>query len=721
MTQTRPVVQRRNVRKRNMEARCSALVLGLVLLSAVLSVAPAHGQQWLNRDDDTRTNRSMFRPLEDWPAPNDYRSASGAPGPRYWQQQVDYRIETRLDTAAHMVFGSEHITYHNNAPQALAYLWVQLDQNVRSIEHSRTYAAQEALPERVSPQMARYLDAVDPFDGGFELTRVQVKGRDGRMVDARYLVNGTIMKVHLAEPVASGSTTELEIDWSFPVPDQARGAKERVRDGWLYEIAQWYPRLAVYDDVNGWQTDQFIGRGEFYLQFGNFDVKITVPWDHIVDATGVLQNPEEVLTAEQRRRLEQAYRSEEPVFIIRPDEVMQPSSRPVQRGMLTWHFKAENVRDFAWVSSKTYVWDAAGFRYDGSDRTIALHSLYPRDAMPLWDKVSTRAIAQTLRTYGRMALEYPYPKAVNVHGPVFGMEYPMIAFCGARPAPDGSYSDALERSLISVTIHEVGHNWFPMIVASDERKWTWMDEGLNSFVQFYAEQDYAQYYADDVWTQTSDGTYPSRRGPAPNIVPYMREPDQVPIMIHSDLIPSNFGDHSYAKPAAGLVMLRERILGPERFDDAFRTYSETWAFKHPQPADFFRTMENAAGEDLAWFWRGWFYTTHYNDQALASVTVQAADSLVGTSAQGRYYYRVEVVNEGGLLMPIELEVTYDDGTAERMKLPIEVWRYNERAFTKGFFSDKGVVRVELDPDEAFADVDRSDNVWEASVLEKEEN
>ncbi len=685
----------------------------------LLPTGAVQAQHWLNTDDDTKTNRSTFRPLEDWPAPNDYRSASGAPGPRYWQQQVDYRIETALDTAAHAVSGSERITYHNRSPHTLAYVWVQLDQNVRSLRHSRTYAAEEALPEDMSPAFAAYV-GIDNFDGGFELSRVQVQDAGGRMADARRRKNATVMKVYLAEPLPPGGTTAIEIDWSYRVPDDGRGAKERVRDGWLYEIAQWYPRLAVFDDVNGWQTDQFLGRGEFYLEFGDFDVKITVPWDHIVDATGVLQNPEEVLTAEQRRRLDAALQSEEPSFVIRPEEVMTPASRPQQSGTLTWHFKAENVRDFAWVSSKTYVWDAAGFRYDGSDRTVALHSLYPRDAMPLWDKVSTRATVQTLRTYGRMSLEYPYPKAVNVHGPVFGMEYPMIAFCGARPNADGSYSPALERALISVTIHEVGHNWFPMIVASDERKWTWMDEGLNSFLQFYTEQDYAKHFAGSVWTQTADGTYPSRRGPAPNIVDYMRDPDQVPIMIHSDLIHKNFGDNGYGKPAAGLVILREKVLGPERFDDAFREYSRNWAFKHPQPADFFRTMEEAAGEDLAWFWRGWFYTTHATDQSIAGVTVQRAASLVGTSARGRHYYRVEVRNEGGLLMPLEMEVTYDDGTTDRMEMPVDVWRRNERAFTKGFFSDKSVQRVVLDPDEAFADVDRSDNVWEAAAIESGE-
>ncbi len=696
------------------------LLTATVLLIAIAGwtlLPSASAQQWLNPDDDSRTNRSFFRQIEEWPDPNEYRNAAGAPGPRYWQQRVDYVIKAALDTVAHAVTGSERMTYHNNSPEALPYLWVQLDQNVRSIEHSRTYRTAAALPESMSPMARRFLSSrFDPFDGGYDLSRVQVEDADGGLVDADYRIRGTLMKVHLVTPVGPGESAALEIDWSFRVPDFGRGAKERVGDGWMYEIAQWFPRASVYDDVNGWQTDQFLGRGEFYLNFGDYDVSITVPYDHIVDATGVLQNPEQVLTAEQRRRLQKAYQSEEPVFIIRPDEVRDSGSRPADGGMLTWRFKAEDVRDFAWVSSKAYVWDAAGFRYQEADAPIAVHSLYPREAMPLWDKVSTRATLQTLKTYGRMALKYPYPKATNVHGPVFGMEYPMVAFCGARPEPDGSYSEGLERALISVTIHEVGHNWYPMIVASDERKWTWMDEGVNSFVQYYAEQDYASTYAGSVWTQTDDGSYPSRRGRSEGIVDYMRDPDQVPIMTHSDLIHKDFSNNGYTKPATGLVMLRENIVGPEIFDEAFREYTERWAFKHPQPADFFRSIEEGTGEYLAWFWRGWFYTTHANDQSIADVTVQSADSLLGNSDLGQSYYRLKVENKGGLLMPLHIEVTFADDSQELFELPADVWRSNERTFTKGFFSDKQVVRVELDPKRAFADIDLTNNVWQAPAI-----
>jgi hypothetical protein len=664
------------------------------IVGALLFPAAASAQHWLH-DDSSKTNRSIFRPL-DWPAPNDLRNGAGSPGPRYWQQQVDYSIDASLDTVEQVISGSERITYHNNSPDRLRYLWVQLDQNVRSIEHSRAYQTRGALPEEISPQARRFL-GLDPFDGGHDVTRVQlVEGN--QLIDTRYIINGTVMRVDLARPLESGEVVQFEIDWSYRIPTSGRGGKELVSDGWIYEMAQWFPRLAVYDDVNGWQTDQFFGRGEFYLEFGNYDVRVTVPWNHIVDGTGVLQNPEEVLTPTQRERLARAMASREPTFILTADEVMTPESRPVQQGTLTWHYKAENVRDFAWVSSKTFVWDAAGFRYEPDSDLIQLHSFYPRDAMPLWDSVSTRAIAQTMETYGRMAFRYPYPKATNVNGPAGGMEYPMMAFCGARPDPDGTYSPRVAYALISVTIHEVGHNWFPMVVASDERKWTWMDEGLNSFLQHYAEADWEE-------------GYPHMFGPAPGIVGYMRDPDQVPIMTASDLIHRGFGPNGYAKPAAALKMLREQVLGEELFDAAFSEYATKWMFKKPQPADFFRSMEDGAGELLNWFWRGWFYTTHANDQALVSVTSQSTEELLGSSERGQHYYRIQVDNEGGLVMPLHLGITYEDGTSEVIKLPADIWRHNELTFTYGFFSDQAVASVMIDPNEVFADVNRDNNGW----------
>ena len=693
--------------------------LTLLCLAAALAAPAASAQSWLDADSTSRTNRSIFRSL-DLPDPNVFRAASGQPGAAYWQQRADYVIRTQLDTVAHRVSGTERITYTNNSPDALPFLFVQLDQNNISREHSPAYPAARALPATVSAR-ARAFAANEPFDGGNEIRRVQIVTTpataaigSGRLVDAEYRVIGTVMKVTLPAPLRAGARMQFEIDWAYNIPDNERGGKEKLADGWLYEIAQWFPRMSVYDDVNGWQTEPFYGQGEFYLNFGSYDVSITVPWNHIVDATGTLQNPNDVLTATQRQRLAAAYTSETPVFIVRADEVMTAASRPRTSGMLTWRFTADNVRDFAWVSSKTYVWDAAGFRYaEEPGRTIQVHSLYPRAAMPLWDKVSTRATLQTLKTYGRMAFRYPYPKAVNVHGPVFGMEYPMIAFCGARPGADGTYSEGLERSLIGVTVHEVGHNWFPMIVASDERKWTWMDEGLNTFLQFYGENDYARTYTGTAWTQTPDGDYPDRfqRGPAKNIVNYMRDADQVPIMTESDLIHRQFGNNGYSKPATGLWILREHVLGPKAFDEGFQFYANGWKFKHPQPADFFRSMNEGTGENLDWFWRGWFYSTNANDQSIASVTVSPRDSVTTRTDVGPYYVRVDVRNEGGLVMPIEMDIVYADGSKERVRLPASVWRSNERSFVKGAFARAMPVAVVLDPDESYADVDRSDNLW----------
>ncbi len=673
----------------------------MVSIVALLAVAPTliAAQHWLH-DDGSRTNRSIFRPL-DWPDPTSMRNAAGAPGPAYWQQQVDYLIEARLDTLEHAVYGSERITYHNNSPDRLRYLWVQLDQNVRSIEHSRAYRMQGALPNEISPQARRFL-GLDRFDGGHNITRVQIDD-GGVLRDARYLINGTEMRVNLISPLESKSSVEVEIDWNFRVPDRARGSKELVGDGWLYQIAQWFPRLAVYDDVNGWQTDQFLGSGEFYLEFGNYDVKLTVPWNHIVDATGVLQNPEEVLTQIQRDRLVQALTSEEPMFIIPVEEVLSPESRPVQSGELTWHYVAENVRDFAWVSSKSFVWDAAGFRYQPGGRLIEAHSFYPREAMPLWDSLSTKAVIQTFKTYGRMAFEYPYPKATNVNGGRGGgMEYPMMAFCGGRPNPDGTFPVQLAERFLMVTIHEVGHNWFPMIVASDERKWGWMDEGLNTFLHYTTLLEW-------------DENHPTTDGSAVEIVNHMRNPDQAPIMTAPDIIHRAGFQTNYTKPATGLVMLREQILGEELFDAAFQDYARKWMFKKPQPADFFRSMEDAAGELLNWFWRGWFYTTHYNDQALASVSSQSSEELVGNTERGQRYYRLQVDNEGGIVMPLHLGITYDDGTSEVVKLPVDIWRNNELTFTYGLFTDKTVVQVVVDPDEVFADINRDNNTWNAPI------
>jgi hypothetical protein len=554
----------------------------------------------------------------------------------------------------------------------------------------------------MDPRFRRFL--MSDFEGGYTMARVQLVDAAGKRKDAQYRLNGTQMRVDLDTPLASGQAVKVAIDWSHEVPEggrNGRGQKEKLKDGWEYENAQWYPRAAVYDDVNGWQNNQFLGRGEFYLEFGNFDVSITVPHDHIVRATGVLQNPAEVLTATERERLTKAFASDTPVYIIKPEEIATPATRPAGTASLTWHFAAQNVRDFSWASSRGFAWDAMGFRYQKGGRLIELHSVYPREAMPLWNKISTKAIAQTMVTYGRMAFEYPYPQASNVHGTVGGMEYPMIAFCGARPRPDGTYDKSLEYSLASVTIHEVGHNWFPMIVASDERMWTWMDEGLNSFLEHYGSIDF-------------DKDWPEMRlpGSAKSIANYMRVSPSVPIMAHSDLnVRNSFGPNGYTKPASGLVMLREHIAGKDAFDQAFRGYSQRWMFKHPQPADFFRSMEDGLGESLSWFWRGWFYTTYANDQAVTNVARDNAKDVFGDESKGTNYFRITVEQKGGIIMPVEMDVTFTDGTKERVKLPVDIWRQNERLFTYGMATSKDIAQVVVDPDEAFADINRSNNTW----------
>ena len=668
------------------------------------------GPQWLNADTSKRTNQSNFRAIEQWPTPNEVRTGSGRPGPRYWQQKVDYVIKAALDTMQHVISGTERVTYHNNSPDALGYLWFQLDQNVER-DDSRAALSSRPLPKKIianiSPAARRLLGLVaDTSTLGMKIEGVRVMKAGGAIVAAAFRTNGTSVRIDLPAAIPSGGSATLDVSWHYTVPENGRNtqrnARDKVKDGWLYEIAQWYPRAAVYDDVSGWTNDQFTSQGEFYQEFGDFDVTVTVPRDHIVRATGSLQNPTEVLTSAQRARLAQAMAADTPVFIVRPAEVATAANRPAGSAPLSWHFVAKNVRDFAWASSRTFVWDASGFRYRPGERLIELHSVYPRDAMPLWSKYSTRAIRQTMVTYGKMVLEYPYPQASNVHGSVGGMEYPMIAFCGARPRPDGTYDSTLAFRLISVTIHEVGHNWFPMILASDERRWGWMDEGMNSFIQYYAEQ---------AWSPT----YPHRRGPATKIVDYMRDPEQVSMMTESDLVYANYGNQGYSKPAATFVMLREQVLGPRAFDMGMLEYAKRWAFKKPQPADFFRTVTDAAGEQLQWFWRGLFYTTYANDQALAGVESQDARELTGDTKQGAFYNRVTIQQKGGLVMPILIGVTYDDGSQQLIRLPADVWRNNEKEFTHGFFSARAVREIVLDPDEVLADVKRDNNSWRASA------
>jgi hypothetical protein len=557
-----------------------------------------------------------FRQLEEsLPTPNTYRTASGAPGHQYWQQDVDYKINIRLNDEKQTLSGDETIDYTNNSPDTLRYLWLQLDQN-KLAENSGAKTSQTAPKKKVTYSSFRNAIKTDGFQGGYDIT--QITGANGKALS--YVINGTMMRVDLPKALKSGDSVELNINWNYQLHEQkvlgGRSGYEYFKEdnNYLYEIASWFPRAAAYYDVMGWQNKQFIGSGEFALEFGDYNVSITVPADHVVAATGVLQNPEEVLTKNQRKRLEKAKKADKPVLVITPEEALvNEKSRATKTK--TWQFEAKNVRDFAFASSRKFIWDAQGYQ-GGKTDTMAM-SYYPNEGNPLWEKYSTEAIIHTMEQYNKYTFAYPYPVSISVNGPVGGMEYPMITFNGPRPTLDKetgekTYSRKTKYGLIGVIIHEVGHNYFPMIVNSDERQWTWMDEGLNTFLQFVAEQ---------AWEEG----YPSRRGNAANMISYMKSDNQVPIMTNSESI-LQFGNNAYGKPATALNILRETIMGRELFDFAFKEYAQRWKFKRPTPADFFRTMEDASGVDLDWFWHGWFYTTDHVDIALGNIHLYRPNS-----------------------------------------------------------------------------------------------
>jgi hypothetical protein len=711
-----------------------------------------------------------FRQLEEiLPTPNDYRTASGAPGHRYWQQRADYVIDVELDDVNQRIIGRETITYKNNSPDTLNYLWLQLDQNLFAKDSdnitTRTALDFDAAAENGVPISAVEQLAARTYDGRVTIASV----KDARGNNLQYTVVKTMMRIDLPQPLAPNQTFVFSVEWNHAINNQrifgGRGGYEYFpADGnYLYEIAQWFPRMAAYTDVNGWQHKQFLGSGEFTLEFGDYLVRITVPNDHVVAATGVLQNPNEVLKPEWRQRLRQAETAKEPVKIITNEEAKaNEKSKPT--GKKTWIFKAENVRDFAFASSRKFIWDAQGHNVGGNQ--VMAMSFYPNEGNPLWEKYSTHAIIHTLNVYSRYTFVYPYPVAISVNGPVGGMEYPMICFNGPRPAPDGSYSARTKYGLISVIIHEVGHNYFPMIVNSDERQWTWMDEGINSFLQFLAESEWEE-------------NYPSRRGEPKNITDYMLSENQVPIMTNSESV-LQFGNNAYGKPATALNILRETILGRELFDFAFKEYARRWKFKRPQPADFFRTMEDASGVDLDWFWRGWFYTTDHVDISIENVRLyqmstgdpdiekplarkEAAEAPETVSQQrnkalpkridqypslrdyyndydqyavtdrdreayqqflsrlseserqlitgGNYFYVVDLKNIGGLVMPVIFGLEYVDGTTEKIMIPAEIWRYNYKEVSKLIVTKKELRSIVLDPNLETADADLSNNFF----------
>jgi hypothetical protein len=646
---------------------------GAALLWLVFPLAAQQPTPIQSPEDSTRSmgDVSPFRRLE-LPAPTTIRTSRGAPGPDYWQQRADYVIRVSLDTVRQTVTGNERITYTNNSRDTLHFLWLQLDQNLFN-SNSRG--------SRLFDQNSRF--GTRGAEGGVTLKAVAqpaLPARPGQPAAAAtrlaYVVNGTVMRVNLPRPLPPRGRQLLEIDWSFPFgANSNRMGLELIDSSYVYEVAQWYPRMAVYDDVRGWNTEQYLGQGEFYLEYGSFDVSITVPANMLVAATGTLQNPAQVLTATQRARLARARQSDTTVIIRGKDEIGQPASRPASStGVHTWRFKADSVRDFAWAAARHFVWDAARAN-DG--RTLAM-SFYPPSAEAIW-RESTQYVRFAVDNYSSW-YRYPYPVAINVNGIEGGMEYPMIVFCHNR-------TDAA--ALFSVTDHEIGHTWFPMVVGNNERLYAWMDEGFNTFMNYYN------------WNKKYPGEY-NRRGNPGLYIPHALSGKEEPIMTPADRIYGSLSVTAYTKPGLGLILLRDHILGPSRFDPAFKEYIARWAYRHPTPADFFRTIEDGVGEDLSWFWRSWFYTTETLDQAVDSV---ASDS---GSVASRVYLR----SAGAMPMPVELQVVMEDGTTRELKLPVEIWYGGDR-YNVLVPDGKKVVKATIDPRNIYPDVRRENNSWSA--------
>lgn len=701
-------------------------------------------------------DRNKFRQMYDLLAtPNMYRTASGAPGPEYYQQQADYKMDIELDDKNQKLYGFETITYTNNAKESLEYLWLQLDQNILAKDSKTPLVENSKIDPSISVSgfSRKYLE--EKFDGGFKIEFV----KDALNNPISYTINQTMMRINLSKPLAHGQKIILKIKWQYNINNYmiegGRSGYEHFSDGNnLYVLAQFYPRMAVYNDVEGWQNMQFWGTGEFALPFGNFEVNVTVPADHVMEATGNLLNRAEVYTPEQLKRYELAQKSfDKPVVIVTQDEAMQ-NEKGFADKKKTWKFKADNVRDFGISTSRKFILDMMAVQL--SEKTVMAVSLYPKEGNPLWEQYSTRAVAHTLKSYSSYTFDYPYPKAVSVNAQDQGMEYPMICWNFGRPEADGTYSDFVKYGMLGVVIHEVGHNFFPMIVNSDERQWSWMDEGLNSFMQYLAEK-------------TFDSKFPSKRGPVSKIIPYMSGDQKFlePIMTNSETI-HQFGNNAYGKPATGLNILRETIMGHELFDYAFKTYANRWKFKHPTPEDFFRTMEDASGTDLDWFFRGWFYTTDYTDigikevkqfvvsneaqkdfvapevnrknrfktsgpqvflnevstenplKPLVTSEITALDAFLKANftpqqiAQlntPKYFYQVTFDKPGGLVMPLIVAITYDDGTTEKQTFPAQIWRLNDAYVTRTFATQKLISKIVIDPNAETADIDTSNNVW----------
>ena len=696
--------------------------------------------------------------------PNMFRTASGAPGPAYYQQQADYKIDIELDDKKAKLSGSETITYYNNSPDSLEYLWIQLDQNQAAKDSESPLSESEKMNQTFPASKFADKFLKKGLDRGFNIEYV----KDAKGNAMSYTVNQTMMRITLASPMKPNSKMSFSIKWWYNINDYQ---KDGGRSGYelfekegnrLYVIAQFYPRMAVYNDVEGWQNMQFWGSGEFALPFGDFDVNITVPADHVMEATGELMNRSEVFTPEQVKRYELAQKSfDKPVVIVTQAEA-EASEKGFSDKKKTWKFSAKNVRDFGIATSRKFIYDAMAVQL--SDKVVMAASVYPKEANPLWGETSTITVAHTLKSYSSHTFDYPYPKAVSVSAEDQGMEYPMICWNFGRPDANGVTSEQIKNGMMGVGIHEVGHNFFPMIVNSDERQWTWMDEGLNSFMEFMAEQELGT-------------NFPSRRGPAKNIVPYMSGDQKFlePIMSNSESI-IQFGNNAYGKPATGLNILRETIMGRELFDYAFKVYANRWKFKHPTPEDFFRTMEDASAVDLDWFFRGWFYTTDFVDIGINDVkqyyvsetpTVALKDAKVrrgrfgvdkgpfvylveesnselksnqkkalkiedvkllsdyvstltaeekGTLKSPKYFYEVEFNKPGGMLMPILVEITYEDGTLDNFKYPAQIWRKSNDTAKKVYATEKAIKKIQIDPKLETADIDVTNNTWPKEEL-----
>ncbi|MEY4973278.1 MAG: hypothetical protein RLZZ55_65 [Bacteroidota bacterium] len=713
-------------------------------------------------------SQAKFAQLDqELPTANSYRTASGAPGHAYYQQKADYKMNLVLDDAKQRLDGFETITYTNNSPDRLDYLWLQLDQNIYDENSDTKLIEVEKMENFKSVGDLRKRDF--KYDGGFKIE--QITSTSGQKLS--YFINKTMLRIDLSKPLLPGQSISFQIKWWYNINDRmqvgGRSGYEyfETDQNYLYTIAQFFPRMCVYNDVTGWQNKQFLGRGEFTLPFGDYEVSLTVPADHIVAATGECQNYASILTPEQRKRYEQAKKSNSPVLIVTQAEA-EAAEKNKSTQTKTWVYKAQNVRDFAFATSRKFIWDAQN-QTVGSKNVLCM-SYYPKEGNPLWERYSTKLVAHTIKTYSKYTIDYPYPVAISVHSKWIGMEYPMICFNGGRPEADGTYSEGEKYGMWGVIIHEVGHNFFPMIINSDERQWTWMDEGLNTFVQYLTEQEWER-------------GYPSRRGPAYLIADYMRGDKSgiSPIMTNSESI-KQFGNNAYGKPATALNILRETIMGRELFDYAFKTYCERWTFKHPTPADFFRTMEDASAVDLDWFWRAWFYSTDNVDIALTDVkwfqlntqnpalekaflqnkdaqkdafigdtrnktaittTVNEKDANIDDFYAKRDLYKVDALDEkayqsflsktspedlaylnagkqlyelsfeniGGIVMPLIIEATFADGSTKVERIPAEIWRIEEQKVSKVFIYDKEVVSFRLDPFLETADTDLDNNTW----------